>query len=99
MAGRSIQSTMKRFTVAAAMAVVISRGAIGMAAELAATQPSQESISGLIGQLDADDFATRENAQAKLIDAGAAAKDALVQASKTGSPEQRLRAAEILRRM
>jgi hypothetical protein len=88
-----------RRLITAFVALLIANGPIALAADSPTTLPSQSDIPNLINQLDADDFATRESAQAKLIDAGPAAKDALVQASKNGSPEQRLRAAEILRRL
>jgi hypothetical protein len=84
--------------VAAAALLVVAAARIALA-EPPTTAPSQDDIAALVAQLSADDFATRENAEAKLVDVGPAAHDALVQAAKTGSPEQRLRAGQILGRL
>jgi hypothetical protein len=69
--------------------------------------PGQESrgetrpgdLSGLIGQLDSDDFATREQATAALMGLGSEAREALLAARSAGSLERKARIDQVLHGM
>src|SRR4051812_26144582 len=57
---------------------------------------STEAANQWIDLLDSSDPATRQRAKEKLLGLGLAARPALLDAQREGSPEVRLRAAEIL---
>lgn len=78
----------------------ISLGGRAMAAPTTApSDASNPDVSTLIQQLGDDDFSVRESAGEKLIEMGPAAKDALQQAASSADPEERTRAAELLKRL
>jgi PDZ domain len=64
-----------------------------------ATEPADYQYDALARQLGDDDFAVRENASAKLIQAGPAAMEALKREAEVGNPEGRSRASILLRRL
>src|SRR5437867_3042229 len=64
-------------------------------AEPAAKPPTKEQIARWVKDLENDSFEVREAASKKLWEAGEAAEEAVVAATKSGDPEVSRRATEI----
>jgi hypothetical protein len=67
-----------------------------LVALLVADEPTQEEIAALVGQLDSDDFDTREKAVPQLIALGKPVIAAVGKAALTGPSETRFRAVTVL---